>query len=446
MSMPDDGTQPEAPVSPLTAAWSFVENLGKPTHILVAISGGSDSTGLLLALCQIQAETGRERLQLSAVTVDHALRAESAYEAERVAKLCAELSVPHMIRRWEGAKPASGISEASRLARYRLIAEVFRQTRADFVVTGHTLGDQRETVAMRAARNGGSEAVGLSGMADAVLYEGQCWVMRPFLHCERQAIRDYVLSRAQTWLDDPSNENVRFERVRVRNSLSRSPSPIDFELSLKRQVLARKTAAFLADRAQILHAALARIANEDVDPDRPEFRHGLAALIATLGGRAFFPAAGSMERVLEFLRESDTGRMTVGRVLLDRRRDALYLLREQRNLPQLLVGSQKTAVWDDRFAVKNGSPVSVLVKAGSAGDAARLVGPFATAPSSVLKQAVAGLPQIAAAEVGVALQPDAVSIAPRLAPFDLFLPRFDLELANAIAALFGRPAYPQPPV
>lgn len=445
--MPVDARTPnEKTVAPLAAAQLFVGKLETPTHILVAISGGSDSTGLLLALHEATAGLDGERLRLSAVTVDHALRAESADEARKVAMLCAELGIPHVTRRWDGAKPASGLSEASRLARYRLIAEVARETGADLVVTGHTVGDQRETVAMRAARNGGSDNLGLSGMADAVLYDNRYWVMRPFLMCERQAIRDYVSSRSRVWLDDPSNENIRYERVRVRQALPVSPMWIDAEASFKRRSLSDKTAVFLRDHAQIFHAALARLADEGVNPDLPEFRHGLAAMIATLGGRAYFPAASSMERVLRFLKTGENGRMTVGRVLLDRRRDGLYLLREQRNLPQLHVGAHEQGLWDDRFLVKNGSAFPILVKAGRVGDAAEMAALFPSAPSGVTKPAMAGLPQIAAAAGGPVFMPQAVTITPRLAPFDLFLPRFDLELANAIANLFGRTAYPQPPV
>lgn len=436
----------EKTVAPLAAARSFVENLHTPAHILVAISGGSDSTGLLLALHEAMAEMDRDGLRLSAVTVDHALRAESADEAGKVAMLCAELGIPHVTRRWDGAKPASGLSEASRLARYRLIAEVARETGADLVVTGHTIGDQRETVAMRAARSGGSDNLGLSGMADAVLYNGRHWIMRPFLMCERQAIRGYVSSRSRGWFDDPSNENTRYERVRVRQALPVCPVRIDAETSLKRQALSETTAAFLRGHTQVFHAALARLAGDGVDPDLPEFRHGLAALIATLGGRAYFPAASSMERVLRFLKTAERGRLTVGRVLLDRRRDGLYMFREQRNLPELDIGANDRGLWDDRFLVKNGSAFPVHVEARRASDAAEAAALFPSVPAGVAKQAMAGLPQIAAAADEPGSRADAVTITPRFAPFDLFLSRFDLELANAIANLFGRTAYPQPPV
>lgn len=434
----------ENTVAPLAAARSFVENLRKPAHILVAISGGSDSTGLLLALHEAAAEAGRDRLQLSAITVDHGLRTESADEAHWVSVLCAELGIAHATRRWDGVKPASAVSEASRLARYRLIAEVAREIGADLVATGHTIGDQRETVAMRAARSGGEDNLGLSGMADAVLYDGRHWIMRPFLMCERQAIRDFVSSRSRGWFDDPSNENTRYERVRVRQSLPSSPVQLDAATAVKRQALSEKTAVFLRAHVDVFHAALARFPDIALRCDLPEFRHGLATLIATLGGRAYFPAANSMERVLQFLKTGENGRMTVGRVLLDRRRDGLYLFREHRNLPELRVEAGDEGLWDDRFLVKNGSAFPVHVVTGRAGVAADAAAFFPSAPLGVAKQAIATLPQISVTAGGPISMKSAVTIAPRLAPFDLFLPRFDLELADAVAVLFGRTAYPQP--
>jgi len=141
-SIPD-----ETGLVPLEAARLFVAKLRKPAHILVAISGGSDSTGLLLALHEASIGSG-DQVRLSAVTVDHALRPESADEAKKVATLCAGLGIFHAVRRWEDQKPASGLAEASRLARYHLIAGVADTMSADVIVTGHTRGDQRETVGL----------------------------------------------------------------------------------------------------------------------------------------------------------------------------------------------------------------------------------------------------------------------------------------------------------
>jgi len=129
-SIPD-----ETGLVPLEAARLFVAKLRKPAHILVAISGGSDSTGLLLALHEASIGSG-DQVRLSAVTVDHALRPESADEAKKVATLCAGLGIFHAVRRWEDQKPASGLAEASRLARYHLIAGVADTMSADVIVTG----------------------------------------------------------------------------------------------------------------------------------------------------------------------------------------------------------------------------------------------------------------------------------------------------------------------
>lgn len=77
----------------------------------------------------------------------------------------------------------------------------------------------------------------------------------------------------------------------------------------------RKTAIFLSEHLEVFHAVLARFPDSAIRCDLPEFRHGLATIIATLGGRAYLPAANSMARVLRFLKTGEYGRTTIGRVL-----------------------------------------------------------------------------------------------------------------------------------
>lgn len=167
---------PEA-TSPQLAILQFLTSLQSPARILVAISGGSDSIGLLLLLDQAVKAVPHLKISLCAATVDHALRATSADEAHEVAALCASLGIPHTIMIWQGDKPKTGIMAAAREARYGLLATAATDLKADLIVTGHTLDDQRETLQMRGMR---TEQVS-TGIADAVLFDRRFWILRPLL-------------------------------------------------------------------------------------------------------------------------------------------------------------------------------------------------------------------------------------------------------------------------
>ncbi|MCZ7909337.1 tRNA lysidine(34) synthetase TilS [Agrobacterium leguminum] len=437
----------ETGLAPLEAARLFVSRLRKPAHILVAISGGSDSTGLLLTLNEASNGLG-DQVRLSAVTVDHALRPESADEAKKVATLCAGLGVFHVSRRWDDLKPTSGLSEASRLARYRLIADVADTIGADVIVTAHTQGDQRETVAMRAARGNRGDNLGLSGMADAVLYGGRHWVMRPFLHCERQAIRDYLIEREQGWIDDPSNENHKYERVRVRQALDDTPRLFPSGRSDTRSELSARAARFIHRNSCFFLLSIIRLNAESLDEDPSVIRYALSALSGVIGGRRYPMASDTMDRVMALVAKRESGRITANRVVFDYRKDALYLMRENRNIPSLRMPPGAKIVWDERFEVSNCSDAEIVVRAFGAADTTGIpIEPSGVIPPGILKRSRLTMPVFVRENHDLAFPGSGVAvIRPLLAPYDLFLPGFDLELANVIATRLLRAAYPQPPV
>jgi tRNA(Ile)-lysidine synthase len=176
---------------------------------VVAVSGGPDSVALL----HLIARWRPPGLPLTIATVDHGLRAEAGEEAALVARLSKALGLPHHILPWTGAKPAHGLQEAAREARYALLTGLARTCGASHLVTAHTLDDQAETVLMRLSR--GSGLAGLAGMRPVMERNGLLHV-RPLLTWPKSVL--VALCRQEGWpfVEDPSNRDERYARARWR--------------------------------------------------------------------------------------------------------------------------------------------------------------------------------------------------------------------------------------
>ena len=193
---------------------------GKDNKFALAVSGGGDSMALLhLAARSELIKTS----QLHVFTVDHGLRPESAGEADLVKEQANTLGLAHTTLTWD--RPSSSQSHA-RDKRHRLLAGAAKSEGATILLTGHTRSDNVESFLMRA--RAGSGWYGLAGMgsltASPVWPEGEgVLVARPMLGVCRADIRSWLEGAGAQWCEDPSNENDKYERVRVRNMLRDAP-------------------------------------------------------------------------------------------------------------------------------------------------------------------------------------------------------------------------------
>src|SRR5262245_24785405 len=137
------------PISVVEAAALFGALEHVPALIL-AVSGGPDSTALMWLAARWRDQL-KKPPKLVAITIDHGLRKESVREARAVAQLAKRLNVEHLTLRWTGRKPKTGIQEAARSARYRLLSEEAHRRNAAHILTAHTLDDQAETLLFRMA-------------------------------------------------------------------------------------------------------------------------------------------------------------------------------------------------------------------------------------------------------------------------------------------------------
>ena len=186
----------------------------RPPALAVAVSGGADSMALTLLAADWAAA---RRGSIVALTVDHRLRNESRAEAKQVAAWLAARGIEHKILAWTGEKPSSDVQAAAREKRYELLEDWCRRQGILHLLVAHNLDDQAETFLLRLGR--GSGLYGLSGMASVEFRRG-LRVLRPLLSISHRRLVATLDARDQEWLEDPSNANERFRRVRARHVLA----------------------------------------------------------------------------------------------------------------------------------------------------------------------------------------------------------------------------------
>ena len=168
------------------------------------------------------AHCAKSGASLNAFTGDHGLREGSDADARKTAAWCGDMGLHCEVLSWRGDKPTTGVQAAARSARYRLLAEAAEQWGASALMTAHSADDQAETVFMRLARGAGPK--GLAGMEDEIQIAAGAAspvrLLRPLLCFSRARLTATVEAFEQPFIDDPSNDDPKFERVRVRALLA----------------------------------------------------------------------------------------------------------------------------------------------------------------------------------------------------------------------------------
>lgn len=300
---------------------AFDRLAGYHQTIGLAVSGGSDS----LALLVLGADWARARGQdVIAATVDHGLRPEALAEAEGVAAICERLEVRHEILTWSHfgrSGGAPGQAEARR-ARHALLAGWARGRDAGLIALGHTRDDRIETFLMRARKGSGWH--GLAGplpLAPSPVWpEGRGLQLgRPLLAFGREELRDELRARDLSWVEDPSNEAERYERVRTRQLVARlEPEARERIVRIMGAAIEARVAALSGARAALdlcqhdgTETTLPLAVISGLQPDAK--LRLVEALVMAAGGAEMVPKREALERLAGRLVEA--GGMSGGMTL-----------------------------------------------------------------------------------------------------------------------------------
>ncbi|MEC9367277.1 MAG: tRNA lysidine(34) synthetase TilS [Pseudomonadota bacterium] len=328
--------------------------------VALAVSGGSDSMALMHLAARWHARASGRSTGLTVLSVDHGLRPEAPAEAQHVARVARSLGLKAAVLRWEGAKPGTGIQAAARIARYDLMAGYAHAHGIGAIVTAHHLEDQAETLVMRLARGSGVD--GLGGISDSIAWAGIA-VLRPLLTVPKARLRAYAQSERIKWVEDPSNENPHFERVRVRAALDELE-----KLGVTRAALAR-TARRMARAREALdatagdffsaHVSVSPLGYCTLDRDAlgmlPEeiALRAMARALTGVGGGSAPVGAAKLEALADRLRDGSAVVRTLAGCRIDAAQARITLTREpgRAGLDEMRLRPGDSVLWDRRFTM-----------------------------------------------------------------------------------------------
>ena len=330
---------------------------GKYQHVAVGVSGGVDS----LALCLLAHTWGEQNdVKLTALTVDHGLRKESAREAAQVKSWLTERGIPHVTLVLDQPFPRYGIQAFARKWRFQLLGDWCRINLVDVVMLAHTIEDQMETICMRILADSGSE--GLSGMRRNSVVGG-LRILRPLLKISKGRLVATCRALNQDWVVDPSNQDTTYSRVKIRQLMpyiektgleSNKMIRLASAMEKLRNAFDNFSASFIKNNGGILKTGIAWINVSSFEKMPTKFKELLLLrLLVTIGGASWPSSKKKINRLLDSLKKEKVTRSTLGGCVIDKTiLGKIWIYREikRRCLSVVIMPGEKRR-WDNRFEV-----------------------------------------------------------------------------------------------
>ncbi len=329
--------------------------------IAVGISGGADSLCLTLLLNEY---AKKYQLELTAITINHAIRPHSRAEAEHVATLMQHYHINHIIL--DNPTPIAlsdtKIEEKARAIRYDLLTTYCNNNQIPYLCMAHHRGDQVETFLSRLARGSGVE--GLSSIKPHIMLNSIA-ILRPFLDMAKADIIATLQEKNQCWIEDEMNQNPQFERVKWRQFIPQLEkigiSPDSINTSINRLRRAQEcidfyTHQFIKNEVHLDNLGYITLNAPAFYALPTEIKiKVMAYAIKTVGQQGGFISLQSLERLVDKMPKS----ATLGSCAIVCKKQVIFVCKEAAKMPPShYILANTPSVWD-RFLIT--SPYNIWV-------------------------------------------------------------------------------------
>tara|TARA_B100000575_G_scaffold279582_1_gene268112 strand:- start:504 stop:1526 length:1023 start_codon:yes stop_codon:yes gene_type:complete len=309
----------------------FEKNINLNKDFIVAVSGGPDSLALSF-LSKIYSI--KKNLNVKYFVVDHKLRENSTKEARFLKLLLKKFSINLGILKWSGSKPKSNIQSIARNKRYELLISKAKKLKINSILLGHHRDDLIENFFIRILR--GSGLNGIISFDHKAKYQN-INLIRPLLKYSKKDLENIAKKVFQTYVEDPSNKNNEFKRVKIRNFISNlEQEGLDkdkFNLTIKNLKFANQSIEFfveknLKDHSIIKNKSIILGKNFFYQPEEIVFR-SLTEVIKIVG-KKYYPVRGKkIDRLIYQIKSNSSFKTTLGNCIFKKINDTIIISKER---------------------------------------------------------------------------------------------------------------------
>ena len=342
----------------------------------IAVSGGSDSLALSTLTKLYSLENDNDFV---ALIIDHKLRKESANEAKQTYKTLTQNKIKAKILTYQGEKFSSNIQKKARDLRYDLFEKYCTKNKIKFLILAHHQDDLIENFYIRLIR--GSGIKGLTSLQNIFEYNKDFYLLRPLLNFNKQELLSVTKKSYSSWIEDPSNKNDKFLRVRIRKMQSKLQKegfdPKRIIKTIENLNTAKDSLEFYIFKSEkkylnFYKEGYATLKSSIFNNEAQEviFRVIVKA-IHFVSGEYYPPRSDSLNSLIKNISQKNFKSSTLGGCLIEKNKNLLSFFREDRNVPMETLNKKKQRInWDDRFLVfgnLNNSQGLIIKKLGNNG-------------------------------------------------------------------------------